>query len=469
LLVASGRNYEFANDVLREVVYATTPEPTRLAHHLRAVDLLADRPEQVAVHAMAIEDWPRAARAWLVAAQHALDGFAAADAVSLAGNAIDAAERSASDELSARSFLIRGRAYYASGEYPKSWRDLADAVAAARAAGDARLEMVALREQSHDLHVALGYPPADSEGPMRECLRIAESLGDRAREADVLNRLAVLAISRLDFVNALDLGERALRIGRTTGKTRAVIYGLDAVKTANAYLGETPRLSEIIAELEPLLRADGDLLLLQWTVFESFVMPLARGDRDGARARLEAGLALNRRSGLTAMEPFFVAHLGWLHRLFGELETAAEVGARAVAIGREHPHAWWQATAATTYASTLTALGRNAEAAREVERVLPLVDAAGIEAYRLRCLAALAASTDSTDVLREADELLHSVRAPDGCAWLLGADAYLGVASAWVARGDVGRARDALAPMRTAARRLPWPTLVRMADAVVPG
>ena len=40
LLVVSGRDYEFANDLIREVLYATTPEPTRLAYHRRAADLL---------------------------------------------------------------------------------------------------------------------------------------------------------------------------------------------------------------------------------------------------------------------------------------------------------------------------------------------------------------------------------------------------------------------------------------------
>ena len=44
LLVVSGRDYEFANDLIREVLYATTPEPTRLAYHRRAADLLTSQP-----------------------------------------------------------------------------------------------------------------------------------------------------------------------------------------------------------------------------------------------------------------------------------------------------------------------------------------------------------------------------------------------------------------------------------------
>ena len=43
LLVAAGRDFEFANDLIREALYVTTPEPTRLAYHQRAADLF-DRP-----------------------------------------------------------------------------------------------------------------------------------------------------------------------------------------------------------------------------------------------------------------------------------------------------------------------------------------------------------------------------------------------------------------------------------------
>ena len=52
LLTVAGRAYEFANDLIQEVLYTSTPAPTRIAHHLRAADLLA-APEAVAAHAAA--------------------------------------------------------------------------------------------------------------------------------------------------------------------------------------------------------------------------------------------------------------------------------------------------------------------------------------------------------------------------------------------------------------------------------
>ena len=93
LLAVSGRDYEFANDLIQEVMYATTPEPTRLAYHRRAADLLTGQPESLARHAAAAGDWLRAARAWLLAAEDALRRYAASDAITLSTQALDAAER----------------------------------------------------------------------------------------------------------------------------------------------------------------------------------------------------------------------------------------------------------------------------------------------------------------------------------------------------------------------------------------
>ena len=115
LLVVSGRDYEFANDLIREVLYASTPEPTRLAHHRRAADLLTGQPESLARHAAAAGDWLRAARAWLRAGEDAMGRYAASDAAALATQALEAGERVADAEVSARALVLRGRAHQAIG------------------------------------------------------------------------------------------------------------------------------------------------------------------------------------------------------------------------------------------------------------------------------------------------------------------------------------------------------------------
>ena len=156
-----------------------------------------------------------------------------------------------------------------------------------------------------------------------------------------------------------------------------------------------------------------------------------------------------------------------MQRLSGDLDAAAASGAQAVAAARDQAHMWWASTATAMYATTLLTLDRRADAARVLQPVTSAVDVAGAEAYQLRCRAALAAATGSLEALAAADAALQTITAPAGCAWLLGADAYLGVARAWVECGDTERARRALAPLRHAAGQVPWPALVRLADAVV--
>ena len=141
LLVISGRDYEFANDLIREVLYVSTPEPARLAYHRRAADLLTGQPESLARHAAAAGDWPRAARAWLLAAEDAMRRYAATDAATLATQAHDAAERAGDAELAARALLLRGRAHEAVAVPDAALSDLRRAAVGARAAGDRRLEM----------------------------------------------------------------------------------------------------------------------------------------------------------------------------------------------------------------------------------------------------------------------------------------------------------------------------------------
>jgi DNA-binding SARP family transcriptional activator/tetratricopeptide (TPR) repeat protein len=465
LLVPSGPLYEFAHDVVREVLYETTPSPTRLALHAGAADLLSAHPEVVAAHAEAVGDRPRAARAWLRAAERALARFVASDAIALATRAAAAAGAVADDEVLGRALVARGRANEASARFGVALDDLRAAGAAARRAGDRRLEMVVLRELAGDVPVALGHPPADGEPLLRGCLDLAESLGDRAMAADVLGRLTVLRCSALDFVEARSLARRALRAGTVADDPRALARGLDAAKTAAAYLGLARDLAPVLAELEPLLRRLGDLWTLQWAVFEGAVVPLAAGDDAGAIARIDAAVEICRRSGFTPYEPFFVAHRGWVHRLAGRLDDALRDGTRAVALAAEHRHSWWATAAAALHAGTLLRVGNPAAAADVLAPAARAADVPGAEAYLLRCLAPLAEATGDPAVLERADALLRGVRVPQGCAWLLGADVYGALARAWQDAGRPERAEAITTALRGAAVAAGWPAL---ADAVLP-
>ncbi|GEL17770.1 ATP-binding protein [Pseudonocardia asaccharolytica] len=466
LLVPAGEAYEFANDLVQESLLATTPAPTRAAHHRRAADLLADHPEAEAAHAAAVADWPRAARAWLRAGEAALGRFAAADAQALLAQALDAAGRVDAAALTGRVHLARARAREALGAFGPAVADLEAALAAARAAGDRGLEMAALRHYAGDLTSALGLP--ERARRLDAGLRIAMQLGDRGAQADLYGWQAVVAANQLRFTDAIELGRRAVTAGRAAGTEEALGAGLDGLKTAYAYLGDTARLTPVLGRLEPLLRRRGDLRLLSWAVFESALPAVAAADWDTATARVAEAMEINERSGFRVHRAWLVAHQGWIARLRGRLDEAVALGHDAVGLAAAAGHDWWRSTANALLATTLLERGEVADAVALLTEARSAAERGGAEGYLLRCLAPLAEATGDPAVLAEAEVLLGGVRAPHECAWLAGGDAYLSVARAWLARDEPVRARAALAPLLDAADRhgwLPWQAAGAVEDA----
>ncbi len=156
------------------------------------------------------------------------------------------------------------------------------------------------------------------------------------------------------------------------------------------------------------------------------------------------------------MHPWFDAHLGWVHRLRGRIDEALAHGRQAVALAASKGGGWFRPGADGLLACTLLELDRTEEVLELLRVATAEARREGAPAYLLRCLAPLAQADGSAPTLAEADALLATVSAPAGSAWLLGLDAYLCVARAWLAAGDPLRARAVLAPLLAAARAQHW-------------
>jgi DNA-binding SARP family transcriptional activator/tetratricopeptide (TPR) repeat protein len=467
LLVVAGRHYEFVNDLVHEVLYATTPAPVRVAHHRSAADLSTRRPEVMAGHAAAAHDWPRAARAYLLAGEQALERFAVADSAALLSRALDAAEHAGEPELRCRVLLARGRARQILGAFHEALVDFRTGLATARQAADRRHEMLLLRELGGHTPTAVGLPVSACIGNLRDALTIAESLGDRAVEAALLGRLAVFATNRLRFAEALRLAKRAEAAGRAAHSDRALAHGLDALKNVYAYLGETDPLARTVDRLRPLLSPLGDLEYLPWVVFEGAFPALAAADWEEAERRIDEAVALSRSEGIVSYACcWFVAHLGWVARLQGRLDDAVAHGWAAVELVPDAGPSWFGPAAHTLLAATLLERDERDVAISLVEEALRHAGPEGAESYHLRCLAPLAELTGDRSVLVAADALLQGVTAPPGAAWLLGSESYLSVARAWLRHGDPARARGVLGPLLGAARRLNWLPVLATAGLV---
>ena len=142
----------------------TTPSPTRLAWHTRAADLLSADPEAVAP-ARGGHRRPAARSPCLAergGARRWPGSWPATRSCSPPGRPRWPCELE-DGELAGRALVVRGRADDAAAHFAAAWHDFTAARAAARRAGDRRLEMTVLRELAGDVPVALGRPPADCE------------------------------------------------------------------------------------------------------------------------------------------------------------------------------------------------------------------------------------------------------------------------------------------------------------------
>jgi DNA-binding SARP family transcriptional activator/tetratricopeptide (TPR) repeat protein len=456
LLAVAGPRYEFSHDLVREMLYSETPEPTRVALHRRAATLLIGQPELVARHASAAGDHAQAARAGVQAAQDALRRLTPSDADVLATQALISAEAAGEPDLCGRALLVRAVARERATAFSDAEADLERAATAARASGDRRLEMHVLRHLGGDIPCALGEPVDDYVVPLHEALALATSLGDRAMEVELLGRLAILDVGRLRFAPALELARRAAQVAAQTREDDVRATALDGLKTVFAYLGETDELEATLAELEPLERRAADPWHLPWTVFESAFVPLARGDHDAAGDRFDEAIGLCHRFGYPGYVPWFLTHRAWAARLAGDLDQALDDGARAVELASETDHPWWVSSAFAAHATTVMASGDAGAAVPLLRQALPYAESSGAAGYILRVMAPLAEATASPTDLTRAAALITQIVAPPGHAWVLGADAYLAVARAQLAAGRATDAAASLRPLAVAVNRLDW-------------
>ena len=468
LIVESGDGYEFANDLIREVVYRTTPAPTRVMRHRRAAILLAGNPEAVATHAAAGGEWALALRSWLDAAALAVSRFANRDAEELMDRALEAAIAAEDPAGEALVRLERGKVRHALGNIEGSFDDQDRALTLARATGERSIEMQSLREHAGDLLVARGLPTRRSIPLLEAALQIAEELGDRRMENSILSRLAVIFGNCLEFDRMIESGRRALERARESRDEDALAWALDGMKMVAAHTGDFRALQAYVTELERLVRPRNDITLLEWALLESAFEPMARARWDEAVERMHEALTLAHKIDDAVNSSWIVSHLAWIERSRGDLDRSLELGLQALSEAEAIGHPWCIPFAEAMVGWTLEERSDLREAAAHLRNGLVAAERTAAEFYLVRCLAHLARTTwhlgDTSEALglaARAETMLRAVRTPRGTAFLHGAHAYVAAGDVLLAAGEIiGRVRSfdpCSSPLRRPSGRRPSP------------
>jgi DNA-binding SARP family transcriptional activator len=321
----SGAGYRFANDLVREVLYQTSPRPTRVTRHRRLAVMLADRPEAAAGHAAAAGDWAAAARAWMAAAAAAAGFYANRDAERLLGQAVDAAARAGDPALEAGARLDRGRVLVALGDHQGAFAEQEQALRLAVEHGQDELEAAALEQLGWTAYYGRDHQAGSELTPQ------ARELAERAVAAPRARPTALLLAARMRHADGDLAGAREA--------FDAVLARPDpAIQAAGpAYLGFLLEHGDRFAEARRLLdrsieacRAAGLFRPMLTSCFAATLACANLGDLSGALDRLAM---LERLLG-EVDDRFYHARAAttgsWLWRELGDPGRAKALADRAV-------------------------------------------------------------------------------------------------------------------------------------------
>lgn len=386
LLAEAGAGYEFANDVIRTVLYDTTPAPTRAVRHRRLAALLDGRPEAAGGHAAAAGDWEVAVDHWLEAAARSLAAFVNPEAEGLMDRALDACVLLGDPLRTARVQLLRGRARLAQARYDDAAQDLAAVQALARATGEAQLEAAALEE--------LGWCAYYARQIERASALAERALGHPAAGASAQVLAGRLRNARGDLAGAIETLEPV------AADTRDPIVRASALSYLGSALAHSDRFTDAIPVLEDAVASCRVAGLLRPMFNATHFTALTRanlGDLDGALDAATQMAADVDRYGNDAYRPRACNALSWLWRELGDPARALDLAREALDTSRL-PDGFVEAEPAAharlQLAESALVLGDEAEAARWLgelsETVLDGV-AFGwrVELHRLELLARL--------------------------------------------------------------------------------
>lgn len=480
---SSSAEYRFSHPLIQETAYQSMLRRGRKELHARAAaaieELAEDGSDQH--HAVLARHHSAAGHVADAVKYHRLAAIASQRVVALdeALNQLDSAITAAGslDPASAGAqlpelHLLRGRARGWNGNYPGGTDDFRRALAGAQAIDDGQIEMQALTDLGWLIRVH-GYEEAIRHH--QQALRKAEELDDPSTQVTALSRMSMIHLNRLRLDDGLELARRALEIARATRQAQMLGASLDCLKFAALQLGDLELLERTVVEIIEVQERSGDLFLLQWAYIEGATAPLARGDLDRARERLDKADEINGRfdSDRVARAMILEAR-SWIDRAGGDPRAA--VGAIHEAVRTIGPQTTpeWSAWLEASLGSHLIEDGKAHDAIAVLETALEHSEAIKSPNRAFRAASHLAWARrlvgdddGSRAALAQARAVLATITAPPGSVFLDGYRSYLAIARTCMAFGDGAGAKVVLVPLIAAARSHGWRDAARDASDVL--
>ncbi len=345
LLTSKGDSLAFANRVIHEVLYDTTPPAVRASRHRRIAELVADRPELVAVHQEAAGDWAKATAAWTAAADDAQRRFANRDAERLLTAALGCAEKASADRdghqrtgpdknggagTIAQVSLRRGQVREELADYAGARDDHHRALSLARDSGDTRMEAMALERLGWTAYYGRD---ADTAGDLAAQ---ATGLAEQAAAAPGALPSALVLVGRVrhwagDMAGAASAYSDAL-VGAEPSTVASALSCLGALLEHGDRFEEA---NDVLARAMAQCEETGSFRALLRTLFFAGLARANLGDLVGALRVLERKRGLLERYDVHFYRARTSTTLSWVWRELGDRGRAEELAQMAIEQSRE--------------------------------------------------------------------------------------------------------------------------------------
>jgi tetratricopeptide (TPR) repeat protein len=334
--------YAFTHALTHDVAYGGLPPERRAELHRRIAlaiesldaDRLPGQDEILAHHFSKAEDWPKALKYLVRAAEKAASAFAIREALTLYDHALEAVDRlGGPPDLPTVIEIHQARSalYFVVSEFDRSRAEAERVVLLARQTGDRAREGKALAAIAWAAMWARDLDGAVARA--REAIEVADVGGGDA---------AALSYFTIGFVRAVSGGldegrgaiDRALATSQSSGARASRSLSLSVAGLLKNWEGEYDAASKVQAEGLVLAREHHLLVPLLFNFFLYGMTLTGKGDYEGALTLFREGLSLAEKVGDEAIHHRLLNCLGWLHAELGDLDGALDLNRRSAEVGR---------------------------------------------------------------------------------------------------------------------------------------